>query len=157
VEGTARGPYHAGLLALREGELLEAAARALPRLPDVLLVNGTGRDHQRRAGLALHLGAMLEIPTVGITHRPLIAIGDWPEDSTGALSPLYANGEVVGYWLRTRAGTRPLAVSGGWRIEPRVAVEIVRGCAERRTPEPLRQARRLARNARAARSAPKRI
>jgi deoxyribonuclease V len=30
---------------------------------DALLVDATGRDHPRRAGLALHLGAMLDLPT----------------------------------------------------------------------------------------------
>jgi deoxyribonuclease V len=54
-EGAAGAAYAAGLLALREGELLEAAVRALRERPDVLLVNATGRDHPRRAGLALHL------------------------------------------------------------------------------------------------------
>jgi hypothetical protein len=37
VEGVAGASYEAGLLALREGPLLEAAVRALPRMPDVLL------------------------------------------------------------------------------------------------------------------------
>jgi deoxyinosine 3'endonuclease (endonuclease V) len=36
VPGHAREPYEPGLFALREGELLEAAVRALPELPDVL-------------------------------------------------------------------------------------------------------------------------
>jgi deoxyribonuclease V len=55
--GPAGGPYLPTLLALREGPLLEQAVRALPTTPEVLLVNATGRDHPRRAGLALHLGA----------------------------------------------------------------------------------------------------
>src|SRR5690348_7487926 len=70
VTGKAGAAYEAGLLALREGPLLEAALRALPVRPDVLLVNATGRDHPRRAGLALHLGAVIELPSLGITHRP---------------------------------------------------------------------------------------
>ena len=49
--------------------------RALPVAPEVLLVNATGRDHPRRAGLAFHLGAVLGLPTVGVTTRPLVAQG----------------------------------------------------------------------------------
>ncbi|MBV8941103.1 MAG: endonuclease V [Solirubrobacterales bacterium] len=49
--GWVQGPP--GTLALREGRLLEAAVRALPAMPDVLLVNATGRDHPRGAGLAV--------------------------------------------------------------------------------------------------------
>jgi hypothetical protein len=59
VRGEAAASYEAGLLALREGALLARAASALAVLPDVLLVDATGRDHPRRAGLALHLGAAL--------------------------------------------------------------------------------------------------
>ena len=150
VPGHAGAPYEPGLLALREGELLEAAVRALPQPPDVLLVDATGRDHPLRAGLALHLGAILDLPTVGVTHRPLVAEGEWPPDVRGARSPLLVEGELVGYWLRTRVGTRPLAVHAAWQTGPTVAAEIVLATCKARTPEPLRGARRRAREARAA-------
>jgi deoxyribonuclease V len=149
VEGEAGAPYAPGLLALREGPVLEAAVRALANLPDVLLIDATGHDHPRRAGLALHLGSVLELPTIGVTHRPLVAGGEWPPDVRGARSPLLIDGELVGFWLRTRAGARPLAVHAGWRTDAEAAVDVVLACAHRRTPEPLRRARRLARTARA--------
>ena len=150
ITGEAGAPYEPGLLALREGPLLEAAVRSLAKKPDVLLVNATGRDHPRRAGLALHLGAVLEVPTIGITHRLLYAGGRWPADEEGATSPFQLDGERVGYWLRTRRGTRPLAVHAAWRMNPELAVDLMRAIpGARRTPEPLREARRLARTARA--------
>jgi deoxyribonuclease V len=150
IEGIAPAPYRAGLLALREGALLESAVRALPEWPEILLVDATGRDHPRRAGLALHLGAVLDLPTVGITHRPLIATGEWPPDEQGARSPLLLDGAVVGYWLRTRLGRRPLAVHAAWRTDPDTATEIVLACTGgTRTPQPLRFARQAARTARA--------
>jgi deoxyribonuclease V len=150
VPGRAGAPYEPGLLALREGALLEAAVRALPEPQDVLLVDGTGRDHPRRAGLALHLGAALDLPTIGVTHRPLVADGEWPPDERGARSPLLLEGEVVGYWLRTRVGTRPLAVHSAWRTDPDTAARVVLSACRVRTPEPIRRARRRAREARAA-------
>jgi deoxyribonuclease V len=150
VAGEAGAAYEPGLLALREGPLLAAAVRELAERPDVLLVNGTGRDHPRRAGLALHLGAVLDVPTVGITHRLLVAEGEWPPDERGATSPFHLEGERVGDWLRTRRGTRPLAVHAAWRTDAETAVVVVAASSgSTRTPEPLRQARRLARTARA--------
>jgi deoxyribonuclease V len=151
IAGEAGGPYAPGLLARREGPLLEAAVRALPALPEVLLVDGTGRDHPRGAGLALHLGAVLEVPTVGVTHRPLLAEGAWPDDRRGAAAPLHLAGRVVGYWVRTRVGSRPLAVHAAWGTSPELAVAVVLAAMGRaRTPEPLRAARESARRARAA-------
>ncbi len=148
--GEAGAAYVAGLLALREGPLLEAAVRALAGKPDVLLVNATGRDHPRRAGLALHLGTVLDVPTAGITHRLLVAEGEWPTDERGATSSFQLEGEPVGYWLRTRRGTRPLAVHAAWRTDAETAVGVVEAIlGTMRTPEPLREARRLARTARA--------
>ena len=150
VSGMAGAPYVPGLLAMREAPVLEAAVRALPTAPEVLLVDATGRDHPRRAGMAIQLGAVLGVPTVGVTHRPLLAAGDWPDDVQGASSPLALEGEVVGVWLRTRRGARPLAIHSGWRTDVSVAVPVVLAvCGPRRTPEPLRVARRLAREARA--------
>ncbi|HYX84859.1 MAG TPA: endonuclease V [Gaiellales bacterium] len=150
VRGEAGAPYAPGLLALREGALLAAAVEALGQRPDVVLLDATGRDHPRRVGLAVHVGWALDLPTVGVTHRPLVAEGDWPADAAGAAAPLTVEGEVVGYWLRTRSGTRPLAVHAGWRTSPEAARDLVRSLCRVRTPEPLREARRLARRARAA-------
>ncbi|MDR7419020.1 MAG: endonuclease V [Armatimonadota bacterium] len=151
VRGEAAAPYSPGLLALREGPLLEAAVRGLPTRPDVLLINATGRDHPRRAGLALHLGARLDLPTIGVTHRPLVAEGPWPVDARGAASSLRIGDDLVGYWLRTKRGVAPLAVHAAWRTDPQTALAVMRALAgASRTPEPLRQARRAAREARAA-------
>jgi deoxyribonuclease V len=150
VEGEAGAAYESGLLALREGPVLESVVRALKRRPDVLLVDATGRDHPRRAGLALHLGAVLDIPTVGVTHRPLLAVGE-PADR----SRLRIGDEIVGSWLVTRRGTRPLAVHAAWRTDAETAVEVVRASlGEARTPEPLRAARTAARAKRSSRRAP---
>jgi len=142
--------YDPGHLALREGSLLERAVRSLLEPPDVLIVNASGRDHPRRAGLALHLGAALDVPTVGVTDRPLVAEGGQPGRVPGERSPLVLEGEVVGYRVRTRRNVRPVCVHAAWRTDPEVACEVVALVTGRaRTPEPLREARMLARSMRA--------
>jgi len=148
--GLAGAPYAAGLLYLREGQVLEEVVRQLPDRPDVLVVNGTGLDHPRYAGMAMQLGYLLDLPTVGVTHRPLCAEGSWPDDERGRISPLTHGEQLVGYWVRTRDGARPLVAHAGWRTRPETAAEVVLSTTCRaRTPEPLRLARQLARTARA--------
>jgi deoxyribonuclease V len=150
VSGTAAAPYEPGLLALREGLLLEAALRALPEPPQVVLANASGRDHPRGAGLALHLGAALQLPSVGVTDRALLATGSEPGPARGATSSLMLDNSEVARSLRTRAGARPIVVHPGWRTDLETAVSVVLASTRRaRTPEPLRRARRAARQARA--------
>ena len=100
--------------------------------------------------MTLHLGYFLDLPTVGVTHRSLCAEGSWPDDEKGSISPLTHGGRIVGYWVRTRDGARPLVAHGAWRTSPETAAEVVLAVTTRfRTPEPLRLARQVARTARA--------
>jgi deoxyribonuclease V len=153
VSGLTRARYQAGLLALRCGPLLEQAVASLPQRPEVLLVNGTGRDHPRRAGLALHLGAALDAATVGVTDRPLLtqSLAFGVRDAALDALPLKLGGAVVAYFVETRPGARGVVAHGAWRTDPLTALTVVRAAtAAGRTPAPLREARRLARTARAA-------
>jgi deoxyribonuclease V len=155
VAGEAGAPYVPGYLALREGPLCEGAVRALRVHPQVLIVDATGRDHPRRAGLALHLGAVLDLPTVGVTDRPLIAGGGQPGPRRGNSAPLRIDGTTVAIWVRSRSGVRPVVAHAAWRTDVETARAVVlRFTRLSRTPEPLRVARRLARTARAQGASP---
>ena len=142
--------FEPGQLALREGPVLEAVVRKLVRRPDVVLVAAAGRDHPRRAGLALHLGAALDVPTVGVTDDPLLATGAEPETRWASMAPIRIGNEVVGYRVRTRGGTKPVVAHAAWRTSAETAADVVLGaCALARWPEPMRTARRTARQLRA--------
>ncbi|MDQ4070201.1 MAG: endonuclease V, partial [Actinomycetota bacterium] len=142
--------YRPGLLALREGPILAAAVAALPVRPDVLLVDASGVDHPRRAGLAVHLGAVTGLPTVGVTQRSLLASGPWPELRRRAMSAVTVDGRIVGYWVCTRTGSRPVLAHAAWRTSAETAAETVLAASTEaaRTPVPLQEARRVAREAR---------
>lgn len=131
--------------------MLEAAVRALGEPPDVVLVDAGGADHPRGGGLALHLGCVLGIPSIGVTNRPLVATGAPPGPCRGDAAPLTLHGREVARRLTTRPGARPVVVHAGWRTDLDTAVAIVLAVTpgRRRTPEPLRAARTLARGARA--------
>lgn len=109
-----------------------------------------GRDHPRGAGLALHLGAVLGIPTAGVTDDPLLATGGEPSPARGSLAPLRAGPAIVAYRVRTREGATPVVAHAGWRTSAERAADlVVANCAAARWPEPPREARRLARALRA--------
>lgn len=145
--------YRPGLLALREGPILAEAVATLAIRPDVLLIDASGVDHPRGAGLAVQLGAFTGLPTVGVTQRPLVATGPWPELRRGASSPVTIDGRCVGFWVCTRTGARPVLAHAAWRTTPEAAAETVLASSTgaARTPVPLQEARRVAREARARR------
>jgi deoxyribonuclease V len=151
VEGPTPAAYEPGYLALREGPLLAAAVDALAVQPDVLFVDATGLDHPRRAGLAVHIGAVCAVPTIGVTHRSLVAVGRMPALERGMTSPMTLVDEVVAMWVCTRTGARPVVAHAAWRTSAVTAAELVlRASSESsRTPVPLQEARRVAREARA--------
>jgi deoxyribonuclease V len=143
--------YVPGLLARREGHVLASAVSGLQPLPEVFLVDATGVDHPRRAGLAVHLGAVVGAATVGVTHRPLAASGPVPELRRGARTPVRIGDRCVGYWVCTKTGARPIVAHAGWRTSPETAAQTVLAASTEaaRTPVPLQEARRVAREARA--------
>jgi deoxyribonuclease V len=138
--------YQPGYLALTIGPILEEIARAVAQRPDVLLVSAAGRDHPRGAGLAIQLGAALEMPTIGITDHPVVAVGPEPGHKRGNSSPLYVEDRLVGFRLRTHDKAHAITVHAGWRTNPEVARDLVLGTITgRRTPQPIQYARQLAR------------
>jgi deoxyribonuclease V len=146
VRAEVRFPYVPGLLSFREVPALLPAFERLRHTPDLLVVDGQGIAHPRRLGLAAHLGLVLDVPAIGcaksrLTGRPAGTLGD----ARGARVRLVDRGEIVGYALRTRAGTSPVYVSVGHRIGLEAAAEWVLALAPRyRLPEPTRLAHQAA-------------
>ncbi|QJA06337.1 endonuclease V [Thermosulfurimonas marina] len=144
VEGPVNFPYIPGYLSFREVPALLAAFEKLSSPPDLVFVDGQGLAHPRGCGLAVHLGVSLGLPTLGCAKKPLIKDFDPPGDEFGARSPIWLEGRVVGYAVRTRVGVKPVYVSPGHLLTPEEAVEYVLAAVRGfRLPEPLRQAHRL--------------
>ncbi len=66
VEGKVHIDYFPGFFGFREGPLVLAAVGNLTVAPDAFLVDGHGRSHPRRFGLACHVGLALAKPTIGV-------------------------------------------------------------------------------------------
>ncbi|MBC7221821.1 endonuclease V [Candidatus Bipolaricaulota bacterium] len=143
----ARFPYIRTYLSYRElpaylAVLREAEKKGL--WPDVLLVDGNGILHPRRAGIATHLGVLLDLPTVGVAKGHLcgdvntegMVIGEW--------RPVLLEGEVVGGAIRT-GRNRTLFVSPGHRADVNTSVDLVLSLTQKdELPPPLRFAHEMA-------------
>ena len=149
-------PYIPGLLSFREGGSILAAVTNLSVTPDLLFFDGSGRIHFRQAGIATHVGVVLDVPTVGVAKSLLC--GD-PVETTTDLAPgervaIVAtdavdapNGTTIGYAVQTRqydSPTRhinPLYVSPGHRVGAETAADLAAALAlEYKLPEPIRLA-----------------
>ena len=134
-------PYVPGLLSFREAPLVLAACEQLAITPDLVLVDGQGYAHPRRMGLACHLGLLLDTPTIGCAKSRLCGQYEEPGNEPENYMELMDNGEVIGAAVRTRAGTKPVYVSIGHRVDLKAAIRWVLACCRGyRIPEPLRYA-----------------
>ncbi len=141
-----RFPYRTGFLSFREVPVALRALGLLDAAPDLVMVDGQGRAHPRRFGLACHLGVLLDKPTVGVAKSRLVGRFAEPGPTAGDQTPLEDKGEIVGAVLRSKRACNPLFVSVGHRIDLRAAVAWVnRTTRHHRLPEPARLADRLSR------------
>lgn len=144
--------YVPGFLGFREAPALVAAWETMAEKPGLLFVDGHGRAHPRRCGIATHLGVLLDVPSIGVAKSILCGriegeLGAEP----GSRAPLIDRGEVVAIALRTRRRALPVYVGTGHRVSLETAVAWVLALSEgRRLPLPTRLAHDAANAARRA-------
>lgn len=138
-------PYIPGLLAFREIPVVLRALEQLKTDPDVIIVDGHGRSHPRRMGIACHLGVLLDQPTIGCAKSILCGTAQEPANTVGAWAPLTDGEEIIGAALRTRILTTPVYVSVGHKVNLAKAIDLVFKCCKKyRLPETTRYAHRVA-------------
>lgn len=145
AEGRPAFPYVPGLLSFRESPLILEAFEGLSCKPDLLLVDGHGIAHPRRMGIASHLGLLLDLPSIGCAKSRLVGQHPMPGAEVGSYTQLLDGDEVIGAVLRTGAGTSPIYVSIGHKIDLETAIRwVMRCCRGYRQPEPTRLAHQAA-------------
>lgn len=147
-------PYVSGYLAFREAPAILTALEQLSTDPDVLLFDGNGRLHPREAGLASHVGVVMDVPSIGVAKNLLCGeLVDPPSEPfpVGTEIPVKSNGRLLGYAVQTRQWDRPgrsinpVYVSPGHNMDAATAVTIVTDSTRGyKLPEPIRLADQLA-------------
>jgi deoxyribonuclease V len=147
-----RFPYIPTYLAFRELPIMAGLLRKvenLGRVPDVLLVDGSGILHPRRSGIASMLGVVAGLPTVGVTKKLLCGNVDREQLLRKSWTTVRDDGLALGTAILPSTSTRrPIYVSPGHRIDVRHAAAIVKkSLGNRRLPEPIYWADRISREA----------
>lgn len=142
-------PYIPGLLAYREAPVILDAFEKLAHAPDLMIVDGQGRAHPRRFGIACQLGVLLDLPGIGCAKSVLVGRAETPENRVGAWTPLIHKNETIGAALRTKLSTKraihPVYISVGHRIDLETSLDFVlRCCKGYRVPETTRYAHHIA-------------
>ncbi|MDD1721503.1 MAG: endonuclease V [Euryarchaeota archaeon] len=133
-------PYVPGLLFCREGPAILKAVSRLRDKFDVLLVDACGINHYRFAGLASHIGVLLDVPTIGVSKRTLCGEYSIPREMGHYCEVRWQN-RKVGFILKTREGTKPIFISPGHRVSLQSSLVIVQSSLRgHKLPEPLRLA-----------------
>ncbi|BDR91674.1 endonuclease V [Vulcanisaeta souniana JCM 11219] len=126
-------PYVPTLLSFRELKPVVNAYLRLRTKPQVVLIDGHGRAHPYRLGIASHFGVCLRIPTIGVAKSLLYGR---MEGTEGPVLDVSTN-EVIG-WTVQCAPTKPTYVSVGYGISLGSAVNLVkRMCVGSQMPIPI--------------------
>ncbi len=132
-------PYRPGFEAYREMPAIMEAFDQLEEEPEVLLVKGSGILHPRRIGVASHLGLALNVPTIGVQEALYFG--------TAQEGKVMADGEILGFEIKTKEHSNPLYVSPGHNISLGSALHIVTKTIvpPHKLPEPLHLAHKMGR------------
>lgn len=132
-------PYVPGFFAFREGPLIISAYKSLENKPDIILIDGNGILHPLRAGIASHVGVILNKPTIGVAKKLLLGKCNKP-GKVGESEEIVVDGRVLGFALLTKKNYNPIYISPGHKISLETSLKIVKSLTRNKIPVPLRMA-----------------
>lgn len=136
-------PYIPTFLAFREIQPMLTAVKEIDS--DIYMIDSQGLAHPRRAGLASHLGVVIDKPTIGVAKSRLCGEAEEPGKEKGSYSILKDDGDEIGAAVRTITDTNPVYVSIGHKVSLEKAIEITLNASPKfKIPEPIRSAHKLA-------------
>ncbi|UJR17673.1 hypothetical protein I4U23_004569 [Adineta vaga] len=155
-------PYIPGYLAFREApifmKLLDVQRQHCPHLtPQVILVDGNGVWHPRRAGSASHFGVLSDIPCIGISKnvlyvdsitRPKIQelLTEKAPEKDQYIEVTDDSGYVLGLAYNVTGSIKhAIYISIGHKVTLATALNIFQSVTKYRICEPIRQADLLSR------------
>ncbi len=117
-------PYVPTYLAFRENRFMVMPVKKVGMEDAILLVDGHGTAHPRKAGEAVHIGAVLDVPSIGVAKRPLKG-GEPVKIGRSYVSPGWGLPDiniVRDVWFRGKRQPEPL--ESAHRMATHIAREI---------------------------------
>jgi len=135
-------PYIPTFLAFRELPALLEVYNLSKLKPDLYFIDGQGKIHPRKCGIASHFGVETDTIAVGVAKSHLYGKYELPCARRGCFSYVKnpKTGEILGAVVRTRTNTYPVFVSVGNNISLPTAIKLVLKTSKYRIPEPTRLA-----------------
>ncbi len=138
-------PYISGLFTFREGvgfiSCWEKIPLSIRKKVSLIMVDGHGIYHPYRAGLAVYIGIVTQIPTIGCAKQGFLGQYQIPGPKRGDRSPIVLDDEIVGIVLRTRDHVKPVWISPGHLISVDSLSRVVLNLTgDYRIPFPIREA-----------------
>ncbi|OKY78864.1 MAG: Deoxyinosine 3'endonuclease (endonuclease V) Nfi [Candidatus Methanohalarchaeum thermophilum] len=134
-------PYISGFLAFREGNSVLESIKKLKIDPDLVILDGSGILHPRKAGLATHIGLNLNKPTIGVIKNPFCGEKERNVKKVGEYSKVKIDKETVGYCFKSKSECNPIYISPGHKISKKTSLKISKYFIKNhKLPEPIRNA-----------------
>lgn len=133
-------PYIPTYLNFREGKAIASVFMELENKPDIIVFDSCGINHPIKAGMATYFGAVMDIPTIGVSKKILCGDSETPVE-VGESQKLMYEGEQVGWLVKSNKRSNPIIVAPGHKVSVDSSLEIVKHCLKGyKLPEPTRLA-----------------
>lgn len=137
ISGKVYFPYVPTFLAFREGPWMVSAIRKLKHPPDLIFVDGNGRLHPLKAGLAVFVGVKTEISTIGFSKNPMRGLPSACKERIRLI-------ENEGAAVCRKNWKKPIYISPGNLISLESALKIYFEISTNKIPPPLKKAHSIA-------------
>ncbi|TGC09830.1 endonuclease V [Methanolobus halotolerans] len=137
-------PYIPTYLNFREGCAMASVFLQVSTRPDITIFDSCGINHPIRAGMAAYFGAVMDVPTVGVSKKILCGHAITPVN-TGEYHELMQYEEQIGWVLKSNKKSNPIIIAPGNKVSMGSCLEVVQHCLKGyKLPEPTRLAHNYA-------------
>ncbi|WP_406655656.1 endonuclease V [Methanolobus sp. ZRKC2] len=133
-------PYIPTYLHFREGCAMVSVFLQASTKPDITIFDSCGINHPIRAGMAAYFGAVMNVPTIGVSKKILCGHATTPVE-TGEYHELMQDGEQIGWVLKSNKRSNPIIIAPGNKVSMKSCLDVVQHCLKGyKLPEPTRLA-----------------